>query len=195
MNNPEDPEAGKRVLPFSRELYIEREDFREEAPRKYFRMKPGQEVRLLHAYYVTCNDVVKDPDTGDILEIHCTFDPETRGGWSSDGRRVKGTLHWVSAAHCVEAEIREYDYLFDKADPEEIPEGQDFIASLKSDSLKVTQAKVEPDLANAAAGSQYQFVRKGYYVVDPDSEPGKPVFNQTVSLRDSWAKSQNKGKK
>jgi glutaminyl-tRNA synthetase len=188
-NNPEDPEAGTRTLPFGRELYIEQEDFREDPPKKFFRLSPGREVRLKHAYYVTCTGVAKDESTGEIREIHCTYDPATRGGWSQDGRKVKGTLHWVSVAHAVSARVRLYDVLFSKEDPQEAGEGGDFRDNLNPDSLEILQdAKVEPSLSAAEAGSRYQFLRQGYFCVDPQSREGTPVFNRTVTLRDSWAK-------
>ena len=190
INNPEDPSMGTRKLPFSRELYIERDDFREDPPKKWFRLAPGREVRLKHAYYVTCTEVVKDPQTGDVVELHCTYDPETRGGWSQDGRKVRGTLHWVSAPHAVEAEVRLYDRLFTKANPDEVDEeGADFKANLNPNSLEIlTGCKVEPGLAKAVPGDRFQFLRLGYFCVDPDSTDGRLVFNRTVPLRDSWAK-------
>ena len=176
-----------RVVPFSRQVYVEREDFMEEAPKKFFRLAPGREVRLLGAYYVTCTDVVKD-EAGNVVELRCTYDPESRGGATPDGRKVKGTLHWVSADHAVPAEVRLYDTLFTKEDPEE---GGDFMDNLNPDSLQVIpEAMVEPDLASARPGDRFQFMRQGYFVVDPDSTPQKLVFNRTVSLRDTWAKIQ-----
>jgi glutaminyl-tRNA synthetase len=191
LNNPEDADSGMRLLPFSRELYIEREDFLEDPPRKWFRLGPGREVRLKHAYLVTCVGVVRDEQTGQIAELHCTYDPESRGGSSPDGRVVKGTLHWVSAAHAVEAEVRLYDQLFNRPDPMDAGEGEDYTASLNPDSLEVvTGCRVEPGLAGAAPFSQYQFLRLGYFCVDPDSVPGRPVFNRTVTLRDTWARMQ-----
>ncbi|MCZ6675682.1 MAG: glutamine--tRNA ligase/YqeY domain fusion protein [Candidatus Poribacteria bacterium] len=190
-NNPEDAGMGSRKVPFSREIYIEREDFMEDPPRKFFRLAPGREVRLKHAYYITCERVVKDEKAGEVVELHCTYDPETRGGWSKDGRRIRGTLHWVSAPHAVEAEVRLYDHLFVKPDPDDVPEGSDFTANLNPNSLEVlTGCRVEPSLASGAAGSRYQFLRKGYFCVDPDSSDEKLVFNRTVSLRDTWAKIQ-----
>ena len=181
---------GKRSLPFSKILYVEKDDFREDAPRKWFRLAPGREVRLKHAYYVTCTDVVKDENTGEVIELHCTYDPETRGGWSTDGRKVKGTLHWVSAKHAVDAEVRLYDHLFAKENPNEVEDGKDFKDYLNPNSLEVlTGCKVEPSLANARPGSRCQFLRLGYFCVDTkDSVEGKPVFNRTVTLRDTWAK-------
>jgi len=190
INNPEDPSMGTRKLPFSRELYIERDDFREDPPKKWFRLAPGREVRLKHAYYVTCTEVVKDSQTGEVVELHCTYDPETRGGWSQDGRKVRGTLHWVSAPHAVEAEVRLYDRLFTKPNPDEVDEeGADFKANLNPNSLEIlTGCKVEPGLAKAVPGDRFQFLRLGYFCVDPDSTNGRLVFNRTAPLRDSWAK-------
>jgi len=188
INNPEDASMGTRKVPFSRVLYVEREDFREDPPKKWFRLAPGREVRLRYAYYVTCVDVVKD-EQGEVVELHCTYDPETRGGWSSDGRKVRGALHWVSAAHALEAEVRLYDRLFSKSNPLDVEEGVDFTASLNLNSLEtLTSCRVEPSLAGAAPGSTHQFERQGYFCVDPDSTNGKLVFNRTVSLRDTWAK-------
>jgi glutaminyl-tRNA synthetase len=190
-NNPEDPNAGTRRLPFSRVLYVEQEDFMEDPPKKWFRLAPGREVRLKHAYYVTVTDVVKDEESGQVVELHCTYDPASRGGWTDDGRKVRGTLHWVSAAHALEAEVRLYDYLFLKDDPNDVPEGQDFTANLNPDSLEtLTACQVEPGLASAEPGSRYQFLRLGYFCVDPDSSNGKLIFNRTASLRDTWAKVQ-----
>jgi glutaminyl-tRNA synthetase len=188
-NNPEDPGAGSRKIPFSQVLYVERDDFREDAPKKWFRLSPGREVRLKHAYYITCEEVVKDEQTGEVVELRCTYDPETRGGWSQDGRKVRGTLHWVSAPHALDAEVRLYDHLFSKANPYDVEEGSDFTANLNPDSLEtLTSCRVEPSLAGAAPGSRYQFLRLGYFSVDPDSSDGTLVFNRTVSLRDTWAK-------
>ncbi|OIO90396.1 MAG: glutamine--tRNA ligase [Anaerolineae bacterium CG2_30_64_16] len=187
-NNPEDPGMGSRRLPFSRVLYIERDDFREAPPKKWFRLSPGAEVRLKHAYFITCREVVKD-ESGEVVELRCTYDPESRGGSTPDGRRVKGTLHWVSAGHAAPAEVRMYDHLFTKPDPSDVPEGQDFTVNLNPNSLQVlTGCLVEPGLAGQAPGSRYQFLRQGYYCLDPDSTPEKLVFNQSVTLRDSWAK-------
>ncbi|MFQ6115123.1 MAG: glutamine--tRNA ligase, partial [bacterium] len=189
VNNPEEPSMGTRKVPFSRVLYIEREDFREEPPKKFFRLAPGREVRLRYAYYVTCEKVVKDKNTGEVVELHCTYDPATKGGWSPDGRKVKGTLHWVSAAHALEAEVRLYDRLFIKADPTEDKGSTDFKTYLNPNSLEtLTSCRVEPSLAGVAPGSRYQFERQGYFCVDPDSSDKRLVFNRTVSLRDSWAK-------
>jgi glutaminyl-tRNA synthetase len=189
-NHPQKPEMGTREVPFSREIYIEREDFMEDPPRKYYRLSPGREVRLMGAYYVTCVDVIKDAD-GNVVELHCTYDPESRGGTTADGRKVRGTIHWVSAAHALDAEVRMYDYLFTKEDPGDFEEGEDFMANLSSDSLVIlANAKVEPSLAEMQPGDRYQFMRKGYFCTDPDTAEGKLVFNQTVSLRDSWARMQ-----
>jgi len=192
INNPEDPSMGTRKVPFSRVLYIERDDFREDPPKKWFRLAPGREVRLRYAYLVTCVDVIKD-ENGEVVELHCTYDPETRGGWAPDGRKVRGTLHWVSAAHSLEAEVRLYDRLFIKANPLDVEEGQDFTANLNPHSLEVlTSCRVEPSLADAKPGDIFQFERKGYFCVDPDTTPDKLVFNLTVSLRDTWAKIEKK---
>ena len=185
INNPEDETMGKRAVPFSKVLYIERDDFRENPPKKFFRLAPGREVRLRYAYYITCASVVKDAQ-GDIVELHCTYDPATKGGWSSDGRKVQSTIHWVSAQHALDAEARLYDRLFNVPDP---AAAEDFRACLNPESLTVlTGCKVEPSVANAPSGSRYQFERQGYFCVDPDSAADKPVFNRTVSLKDSWAK-------
>jgi glutaminyl-tRNA synthetase len=192
VNNPEDEKAGARKIPFSRELYIEQDDFREVPPPKYFRLTPGREVRLRYGYLVTCNSVVKN-EKGEVVELHCSYDPATRGGNTPDGRKVKSTIHWVSAAKAIDAEVRIYENLFTKENPGEVAEGQDFTANLNPNSLEViTDAKLEPSLANAAAGSRYQFERLGYFCVDPDSAPGKPVFNRTVALKDTWARVEKK---
>lgn len=189
INNPEDLSAGRRKVPFSRELYIERDDFREDPPKKFFRLAPGREVRLRYAYFIMCVDVIKDEKTGEILELHCTYDPATRGGDAPDGRKVRGTLHWVSARHAIEAEVRLYDRLFLKPDPYDVEEGQEFTANINPDSLEILPAcYLEPSLAGVEAGSRYQFERLGYFCVDPDSGNDKLVFNRTVPLRDSWAK-------
>ncbi len=186
-NNPEDASAGTRKIPFSKVLYVERDDFVEDPPRKWFRLAPGREVRLKHAYYVTCTGVVKDEESGEVVELHCTYDPATRGGWSEDGRKVRGTLHWVSAAHALEAEVRLYDRLFTVPDP--MGQEGDFMSFVNPESLvTLTSCQVEPSLADAAPGSPYQFLRLGYFCVDPDSSEGKLVFNRTESLRDTWAK-------
>jgi glutaminyl-tRNA synthetase len=195
VNNPEDPSAGTRKAPFSRVLYIEQDDFREHPPKQYFRLSPGREVRLRYGYFITCTGVVKDPQTGAIVEVHCTYDPATRGGNAPDGRRVKSTIHWVSAQHAIDAEVRLYDNLFTTENPDDAPEGQDFTANLNPNSLEVvTGAKLEPSLAGAAPGSRYQFERLGYFSVDPDTTAEKPVFNRTVALRDTWAKIEKKSK-
>ncbi|MCE5303753.1 MAG: glutamine--tRNA ligase/YqeY domain fusion protein [Planctomycetaceae bacterium] len=194
INNPEDPQAGTRMVPFSRELYIEQDDFREVPPKKYFRMTPGQEVRLRYAYLVRCTHVVNDPATGEPLEVHCTYDPATRGGNTPDGRKVKGTIHWVSASEALPVEVRLYDYLFTKPNPYDVPEGVDFRANMNPNSLeRLTRCFVEPSLKGAAPGSRFQFERLGYFCVDPDSTPNRLVFNRTVSLVDTWAKIQKKG--
>ncbi len=192
-NNPEDPQAGKRLIPFSKVIYVEREDFREEAPRKWFRLAPGKEVRLKHAYYITCTEVIKN-EQGEVVELHCTYDPQSRGGWTQDGRKVKGTLHWVSAAYAVPIEVRLYERLFLKENPEDVEEGQDFTANINPNSLQVIKhALAEPDLKNARPGAHYQFLRKGYFVADlKDHSAEHPVFNRTVTLRDSWAKIEKK---
>jgi glutaminyl-tRNA synthetase len=188
INNPEDESAGTRLLPFSRVLYVEQDDFREDPPKKWFRLAPGREVRLKHGYFVTCVDVIKD-EAGEVVELHCTYDPESRGGASPDGRRVRGTLHWVSAEHAIDAEVRLYDRLFAVPDPMGVAEGEDWKASLNPDSLQVlTGCKVEPGLADAEPGTRVQFLRMGYFCVDPDSTPEVRVFNETVGLRDTWAK-------
>ena len=194
VNNPEDAGAGTRKVPFSRVLYIEQDDFREDPPKGYFRLSPGREVRLRYGYLITCKSVVKN-EKGGVMEVHCSYDPASRGGNSPDGRKVKSTLHWVSAAHAVDAEVRIYENLFTKENPSDVEEGQDFTANLNPKSLEVvTSAKLEPSLANAAIGSRYQFERLGYFCVDPDSKPGKLVFNRTVALKDTWAKVEKKGK-
>lgn len=192
INNPEDPSAGTRMVPFSRELYIEQEDFMENPPKQFFRLAPGREVRLRYAYFIKCVDVVKD-SAGNIIELHCTYDPATRGGDAPDGRKVKATLHWVSAEHSREAEVRLYDYLFAQANPEEDAEAGDFISKLNPKSLEVLpNCRIEPALSAAAPGNKYQFERLGYFCVDPDSSAGKLVFNRTVTLKDTWAKVQKK---
>ncbi len=190
VNNPEDPAMGTRKVPFSKVLYLERDDFREEPPKGYFRLSPGVEVRLKHAYFITCRSVVKDPKSGEIVELRCTYDPESRGGETKDGRKVKSTLHWVSASHALSAEVRLYDHLFGTEDPNVAPEGLDFRSNLNPKSLEVlSECKVEPSLANAISGSRFQFLRHGYFNVDPiDSKPGKLVFNRTATLRDTWAR-------
>jgi glutaminyl-tRNA synthetase len=192
VNNPEDPAAGSRKVPFSRVLYIEHDDFREEPPKGYFRLSPGKEVRLRYGYFITARSVVKN-DKGEIVEVHCTYDPTTRGGNAPDGRKVKSTIHWVSAAHAMDAEVRIYDNLFTKEDPNDVSEGQDFTANLNPNSLEIVHgAKLEPSLAGAVAGARYQFERLGYFCVDLDSKPGALVFNRTVALKDTWAKVEKK---
>lgn len=196
VNNPEDPSAGMREVPFSRELYIERADFMEDPPKKFFRLSPGKEVRLRYAYFVTCTDVVKDPATGEVTELRCTYDPATRGGDSPDGRKVKGTLHWVSANHAINGEVRLYDRLFTVENPDGVKDGADYKDFLNPESLTVNEnAKLEPSLKDAPADSRYQFERIGYFCVDSDSTGEKMVFNRTVGLRDSWAKIEKTGKK
>jgi len=188
INNPEDPNAGTRKVPFSRVIYIEQDDFREDPPPKFWRLAPGREVRLRYAYFIKCVGVVKDEKTGEVIELRCTYDPQTRGGDAPDGRKVKTTLHWVSANHAVPAEVRLYDHLFTKANPAE-EENADFRTLLNPKSLEIVEnCFVEPSLAKAQSGSRYQFERLGYFCVDPDSTKGKLVFNRTVTLRDEWAK-------
>ena len=195
INNPEDEGAGTRQVPFSRELYIEGKDFMEEPPKKFFRLAPGREVRLRYAYFITCQDVIKDED-GKIVEVHCTYDPETRGGDSPDGRKVKGTIHWVSARHAVKTEVRLYEHLFSKENPTAVDEGKDWKSNLNPDSLKVlSECYVEPGLASVQPGYRCQFERTGYFCMDSDSTPETPVFNQTVALRDSGTKIEAKEKK
>jgi glutaminyl-tRNA synthetase len=191
INNPEDESAGKRKVPFSKVLYIEQDDFMEEPPKKFFRLAPGREVRLRYAYFITCQDVIKDAQ-GNIVELHCTYDPATRGGDAPDGRKVKATLHWVSAAHAVEAEVRLYDYLFTNPDPEDVPEGADFTANVNPNSLQIVTAYLEPSMKGAPAGTRCQFERQGYFCTDLDTTPEKLVFNRTVTLKDTWAKIQSK---
>jgi glutaminyl-tRNA synthetase len=193
INNPEDPAAGTRKVIFSRELYIEQEDFMENPPKKFYRLAAGREVRLRYAYFVTCTGAVKDKN-GQIVELHCTYDPATRGGDAPDGRKVKSTLHWVSAAHALPAEVRLYENLFTKENPDDVPEGQDFTVNLNPKSLEVlSNCLVEPSLKGAKPLSRYQFERLGYFCLDPDSSPGKLIFNRTVTLRDEWAKIKNAG--
>jgi glutaminyl-tRNA synthetase len=192
INNPEDESAGKRKVPFSRELYIEQDDFREVPPKGYFRLSPGKEVRLRYGYFITAQSVVKNAQ-GEVVEVHVTYDPATRGGNAPDGRKVKSTIHWVSAAHAINAEVRLYDNLFSKEDPNDVPEGQDFTANLNPNSLEtVTGAKLEPSLKLAEPGARYQFERLGYFCVDTDSKPGAQIFNRTVALKDAWARKQSK---
>ena len=198
VNNPEDESAGKRQVPFSKILYIEQDDFREVPPKKYYRLSPGIEVRLRYGYFITARSVVKN-EKGEVVEVHCTYDPATHGGSAPDGRKVKSTIHWVSAQHAIDAEVRIYDKLFSNEDPNQlteaqIAEGKDFTSNLDPNSLEViTHAKLEPSLANAPAESRYQFERLGYFCVDPESKPGKPVFNRTVALKDTWAKIEKRG--
>jgi glutaminyl-tRNA synthetase len=192
VNNPEDESAGKRKVPFSKVLYIEQEDFREDPPKQYYRLSPGREVRLRYGYFITAKSVVKN-EKGEVVEVHCTYDAATRGGNAPDGRKVKSTIHWVSAAHAIDAEVRIYDKLFTKEDPNQVEEGQEFTANLNPGSLEViAQAKLEPSLGNAPVGGRYQFERLGYFCVDPDSRPGSLVFNRTVALKDTWAKVEKK---
>ncbi len=189
INNPEDVSMGTRKVPFSRVLFIEQDDFREVPPKKFFRLAPGQEVRLKHAYIIRCERVVKDEKTGEVVELHASFDPETKSGGAKAGRKVKATLHWVSSAHSLEAEVRLYDHLFLKANPDDVEEGSDFKANLNPNSLEIlTSCKVEPNLAGAKPGNKYQFLRLGYFCVDSDTSDEKLVFNRTVSLYDPWAK-------
>ncbi|MGC2696842.1 MAG: glutamine--tRNA ligase/YqeY domain fusion protein [Candidatus Angelobacter sp.] len=192
VNNPEDASAGMRKVPFSRVLYIEQDDFREEPPKGYFRLSPGKEVRLRYGYFITAQSVVKN-DGGEVVEVHATYDPATRGGNAPDGRKVKSTIHWVSAAHALKAEVRLYDNLFSNPDPNDVPEGKDFTVNLNPNSLEtLIDARLEPSLKTAEAGTRYQFERLGYFCVDPDSRPGAPVFNRTVALKDTWAKVEKK---
>ena len=192
INNPEDPSAGTRKVPFSRVLYIERDDFREDPPKKFFRLSPGREVRLRCAYFITCTKVVKN-ESGEIVELHCTYDQATRGGDSPDGRRVKATLHWVSAGAAIGAEVRLYDRLFSVEDPENAPDGNTFLDNLNPSSLEVLrECRLEPSLAASVPGTRFQFERLGYFSVDTDSRPGSLVFNRTVSLRDTWARIERK---
>jgi glutaminyl-tRNA synthetase len=192
VNNPEDESAGSRKIPFSRVLYIEQDDFREVPPPKYFRLSPGREVRLRYGYFVTAKSVVKN-EKGEVVEVRCTYDPASKGGNSPDGRKVKSTIHWVSAAHAVDAEVRIYENLFTRENPSDVEPGQDVLDNLNPNSLEIiSDAKVEPSLASAAPGSRYQFERLGYFCADPDSKPGKPVFNRTVALKDAWARVEKK---
>jgi glutaminyl-tRNA synthetase len=191
VNNPEDPSAGTRKIPFSKIIYIEQDDFRETPPPKYYRLFSGNEVRLRYAYFIKCTHIIKD-DKGEVIEVHCTYDPATRGGDSPDGRKVKSTIHWVSAGHAKEAEIRLYDRLFTKEDPEEGEEG--FLACLNPNSLTISTGYVEPSLAAPKVGDRYQFERQGYFCADADTTPEKPVFNLTVNLKDAWSKIEKKAK-
>jgi glutaminyl-tRNA synthetase len=197
VNNPEDLSMGTRKIPFSRVIYIEQDDFREDPPKKFYRLSPGREVRLRYAYIIKCVDVVKDNDTGEVLEVRCTYDPETRSGSVQSQRRVKATLHWVSAAHAVPVEVRLYDHLFTAPQPDDTREGADFTESVNPNSLEtVTGCQIEPSLIGAQSGGRYQFERLGYFCVDPDSTGDRLVFNRTVTLRDTWARIQKaqKGK-
>jgi len=194
INNPEDEQAGSRKVPFSKVLYIERDDFMEDPPKKYFRLGPGREVRLRYAYFIKCVSVVKDPASGEVTELHCTYDPATRGGNAPDGRKVQGTIHWVSADHAIPAEVRLYDHLFVKPNADDVPEGQDWRSNLNPNSLQlVKDAKLEPSLKDVKPGDKVQFERLGYFAVDEDSKPGALVFNRAVTLKDTWAKEQKKG--
>jgi glutaminyl-tRNA synthetase len=189
VNNPEDPSAGTRKISFSRQIFIDHDDFREDPPKKYFRLSPGKEVRLRYGYFIKCNEVIKDPLTGEVMELRCTYDPSTRGGYAPDGRKVQGTLHWVSATDAIDVEVRLYDRLFTKADLNDLDEGEDFLAYLNPNSLQlIKDCKAEASLATVSSGSRYQFEREGYFSVDPDSIPERPVFNRIVALRDTWAK-------
>ena len=193
VNNPEDPSAGTRQVPFSREIYIEQDDFMEDPPKKFFRLAPGREVRLRYGYFITCTDVVRDSETGDIVELRCRYDPETKGGSAPDGRKVKGTIHWVSAAHAVPAEVRLYDHLFDRENPSAVEEGHEWTDYLNPNSLEtLMDCQLEPSLQKATVGDRFQFERLGYFSVDPDSQLDRLVFNRTVTLRDKWAKMKKK---
>ncbi len=196
VNNPEDPSMGTRKVPFSRVLFIEKDDFREDPPKQFFRLAPGREVRLRYAYYITCVGVIRDERTAEVTELHCTYDPKTRGGDSPDGRKVKATLHWVSAGHSREAEVRLYDHLIMEAGPGEEREVRDFRDLLNPNSLEMLgSCRIEPGLGGALPGGRYQFERLGYFCVDPDSTPEKLVFNRTATLRDTWAKIEKGTKK
>ena len=191
INNPEDPHSNKRMIPFTRELYIERDHFLEDPPKKFFRLSPGREVRLKHAYYITCTDLIKDSD-GKIQEIHCTYDPKTKGGWSDDGRKVKGTLHWVSAKFAHDATVNLYDKLFTLENPANLPEGKTFTDALNPNSKSLLHhCKIEPELSKRKPGEIFQFLRKGYFIYD-SLQDGIPVFNRSVGLRDSWEKIKKK---
>jgi glutaminyl-tRNA synthetase len=189
VNNPENINAGTRKISFSREIYIDKEDFREDPPKKYFRLSPGREVRLRYGYFITCVDIIKSPLTGEVVELHCTYDPATRGGYAPDGRKVQGTLHWVSAHDAISVEVRLYDRLFTKADLNDLEEGEGFLDYVNHDSLHVIEnCRAEASLITAVPGNRYQFEREGYFVVDPESNPGHLIFNRIVPLRDTWAK-------
>jgi glutaminyl-tRNA synthetase len=194
VNNPEDPSAGSRKVPFSRVLYIERDDFREDPPKQFFRLAPGREVRLRWAFFIKCEKVIKDSATGEVVELHCTYDPATRGGNAPDGRKVKGTIHWVSAQHALPVEVRLYDHLFSKPDPDDAPKGQDYRSNLNPDSLQVLKpCYLEPSARSAKPSDRFQFERLGYFCVDSkDSKPGQPTFNRAVTLADTWAKIEKK---
>ncbi len=195
INNPEDASMGTRRVPFSKVIYIEQEDFREDPPKQYYRLTVGREVRLRYAYLITCQSVVKDAD-GKVIELHCTYDEATRGGTTPDGRKVKSTIHWVSAAHALDAEVRLYDNLFTKENPSEVAEGEDFTTNLNPNSVEVVrECKVESSLQSASAGERFQFERMGYFTVDSDSQPGKPVFNRIIGLRDTWSKIEKRSAK
>lgn len=195
INNPEDPSAGTRKIKFTREIYIDRDDFREEPSKKFFRLAPGREVRLRYGYFIKCVEVVKDPATNEIMELHCTYDPTTRGGYAPDGRKVQGTLHWVSVQHAIYIEVRLYDRLFNKADLDDLEEGTGFLDFINPDSLSVIgNCVAEASLTTASIGSRYQFEREGYFIVDLDSTPERLIFNRTVALRDTWAKIENSQK-
>jgi glutaminyl-tRNA synthetase len=193
VNNPEDESAGTRQIPFCRELYIDREDFMEDPPKKFFRLGPGREVRFRYAYFITCNDFIKDED-GNITELHCTYDPESRGGNSPDGRKVKGTIHWVSARHAIDAEVRIYEHLFNKENPMKAEEGKDFLDNLNPNSLSILNSKVEPSVKELEIGKAFQFERKGYFCLDKDTKSDKLIINRTATLKDTWAKIQKKDK-
>lgn len=197
INNPEDPSMGTRKVPFGREIYIEQDDFKEVPPPKFYRLSPGKEVRLRYAYFIKCESIVKDPKTGEVIEVHCTYDPKTRGGDAPDGRKVKATLHWVSASHAINAEIRLYGHLFTTRNPNDVPEGTTFLANLNPNALNiVTGCKIEPFLKDAQPGTRYQFERLGYFYIDPaTSKAGDKVFNRIVSLKDAWAKEKYKNAK
>jgi len=196
INNPEDPSAGTRKVSFTKVIYIDQDDFREVPPPKYFRLAPGREVRLRYGYIIKCVDFIKNAQTGEIEEIRCTYDPQTRGGYAPDGRKVQGTIHWVSAEYSLNAEVRMYDRLFTVPNPSKTEDDKTYLDYLNPDSLHIlTNCKVESNLAGAAVGDHYQFERKGFFCVDPDSRPGHPVFNLTVSLRDTWAKIEGGNKK
>jgi glutaminyl-tRNA synthetase len=197
INNPEDPSQGTRKVPFSRELYIEQEDFREDPPKGFFRLSPGKEVRLRYAYIIKCVDVIKDPITGAIKELRCTYDPDTKSGSSQSKRKVKATIHWVSATHAITAEVRLYDHLFTKEDPDDVPEGGDWLANINLKSMEcLTDCRIEPCLANAKPGERFQFERLGYFCVDSEeSSKERSIFNRAVTLRDAWAKIEKSGNK